>query len=202
MWGEESGKRSASWCAGFVGTSMRTGFGSTKKSGQGRLISGSVNAVSEEQSTNKRRVRRKALPQEFKKGEVANPAGRPKGVIDRRMRFRMLFTDEEIDNFSRKVMKMAKEGHPVAVRCVMERLQAPLKPLDEPVSLPECKGTPQEQMEYVFDAVANGRITPAQGSILTGMLKDKMAAIEHEEMAQRLEALERLMSAIRGAVDA
>ena len=76
----------------------------------------------------------------FKTGQSGNPGGRPKGSLNKATLASQALLDGEAEALTRKVVELAKEGHPVALRLCLERLLPPRK--DRPINftLPKIKG--------------------------------------------------------------
>src|SRR5450759_1705264 len=76
----------------------------------------------------------------FKTGQSGNPGGRPKGALNKATLATQALLDGEAEALTRKVVELAKDGNPVALRLCLERLLPPRK--DRPISftLPKIKG--------------------------------------------------------------
>lgn len=97
-----------------------------------------------------------------------------------------------------KCVALARDGDPACMRLVLERIAPVRKSQLAPIELPDGfeKLTPLEQIAAIDKQVADGEISPDVGAILVGMIKDRLAVIEHEDMVKRLEAMEALLGAI------
>ncbi|HYE36130.1 DUF5681 domain-containing protein [Methylocaldum sp.] len=135
----------------------------------------------------------------FKPGQSGNPRGRPRGVPDRRNLFHWV-TEEDRQAVFAKCVELARAGDAACMRLVLERIAPVRKTQHEPVKLPDGfeKLAPLEQIEAIDAQVAAGEIAPDVGVLLAGMAKDKMAAIEHEEMEKRISELEDLVATLQG----
>jgi hypothetical protein len=133
----------------------------------------------------------------FKPGQTGNPKGRPPGRPDRRNLFHWV-TEADREAVFSKCLELAKDGDPAALRLVLERIAPVRKSQLAPVELPGDYADlpPLEQIAAIDKQVALGEISPDVGAILIGMIDTKMRAIEHGELAKRLEALEALLGAI------
>jgi hypothetical protein len=62
----------------------------------------------------------KAMP--FQKGESGNPAGRPRGIVNRATALAQNLLSERAEWIARKVIELAEAGDMAAIRVCMERL--------------------------------------------------------------------------------
>src|SRR5262245_5743093 len=62
----------------------------------------------------------KAMP--FQKGQSGNPAGRPRGIVNRATALAQNLLSERAEGIARKVIELAEEGDMAAIRVCMERL--------------------------------------------------------------------------------
>ena len=88
--------------------------------------------------------------------------------------------DGEAEALTRKVVELAKDGNPVALRLCLERLLPPRK--DRPVNftLPRIEGAQDllKALGAILEAVAQGEITPGEGQTLTAMLDGYRKGLE------------------------
>jgi len=129
----------------------------------------------------------------FKSGQSGNPGGRPKGSLNKATLASQALLDGEAEALTRKVVELAKEGHPVALRLCLERLLPPRK--DRPVNftLPRIEGAEDlvKALRAILEAVAQGEITPAEGQTLTAMLDGYRKGLETADLEARVTALEK-----------
>ena len=128
-----------------------------------------------------------------KSGLSGNPGGRPKGSLNKATLDSQALLDGEAEALTRKVVELAKEGHPVALRLCLERLLPPRK--DRPVNftLPRIEGAEDlvKALRAILEAVAQGEITPAEGQTLTAMLDGYRRGLETADLEARVTALEK-----------
>ena len=131
-----------------------------------------------------------------KSGLSGNPGGRPKGSLNKATLDSQALLDGEAEALTRKVVELAKEGHPVALRLCLERLLPPRK--DRPVNftLPRIEGAKDlvKALGAILEAVARGEITPGEGQTLTAMLDAYRKGIETVDFEARITALEKEMA--------
>lgn len=84
---------------------------------------------------------------------------------------------------------------PMLLSEAMKRLQPPLKPTGEKITLNIAEGaTHAEKCESIFMAVTGGGISAEHGQMLIGMIKDSIAIAESTELLERLEKIEQLLA--------
>lgn len=126
----------------------------------------------------------------FKQGQSGNPAGRPKGIIDKRwaLRNRLESASETLVD---EAIKRAIDGDSGLMRALLGRLVAPAKAetLLATFSLPE--GSLSDQASAVMQAVSAGLIAPSTGGELLAALSQVAKIREADELLRRVESLER-----------
>lgn len=122
----------------------------------------------------------------FKPGESGNPSGRPKGSTN----FAALRKQIKTGEILKIVEDAARRGDLTACKLLLERSLPALRPVDTPVTLP-MDGSLAEIGRAILEAVAQGKITPSEGSTLMGGLSQLGRVIEVAELSRRIETLER-----------
>jgi hypothetical protein len=133
----------------------------------------------------------------FQVGESGNPSGRPKGIIDRRSKFRGLL-EAHAETIIQKLVENAKVGDPVALRLCVERLLPRIKP-DSGIDFPLPDGridAGANMLQIANDlvqAVASGVLTLEEAVKFSGFLKAQRWAINEAErkVKEEVEAEER-----------
>ena len=129
----------------------------------------------------------------FKSGQSGNPGGRPKGSLNKATLASQALLDGEAEALTRKVVELAKDGNPVALRLCLDRLLPPRK--DRPVNftLPRIEGAQDlvKALGAILEAVARGEITPGEGQTLTAMLDGYRKGLETADLEIRVTALEK-----------
>lgn len=127
----------------------------------------------------------------FQPGQSGNPAGKPKGAKDKRTAFRDLLTPHA-DELIRKAVALAKKGDPTCLRLCLERIVPALKSEGAPVSLPALAdaATLSDQGRVILRAVAEGSLSPDRAGTLLQAVAAQARAVEVDELARRIEALE------------
>lgn len=94
-----------------------------------------------------------------------------------------------------EILKVVEEsalaGDMTAARLLLERSLPALRPVDTPVTIPSPTDNSLADVgRSVLDAVAQGRLTPGEGSTLLGGIAQLGRVIEVDELVKRIETLE------------
>jgi Family of unknown function (DUF5681) len=120
----------------------------------------------------------KAMP--FQKGQSGNPAGRPRGIVNRATALAQNLLSEHAEWIARKVIELAEEGDMTAIRVCMERLVPPIKHQPVAVELPPIE-KPADSVEAVASiaaAVAAGDLTAAEAAELAKVVDVYVRALD------------------------
>jgi hypothetical protein len=132
----------------------------------------------------------------WKKGQSGNPAGKKPGTRHRATIAIEQLLDGEGEALTRKAIELAKDGDLVAIKLCLDRILPPRKSRAVNIDLPAvdtCAGVEQAQA-VIVRVVAEGEITPDEGSTLSSILEARRKSIEtneHEVRLNRLEGLEK-----------
>lgn len=127
---------------------------------------------------------------QFRPGRSGNPAGRPKGVPDRRNELRDLITPHVPDLLD-KAIELAKGGDVNALRLLLDRTVPPLK--QQSNARPFDLGDGIELADIgraIIRAVADGNLTPDVGRELIDALSAQCKLVEVDEIMRRLQLIE------------
>ncbi len=125
----------------------------------------------------------------FEKGISGNPAGRPKGVKDKRRKFLEL-AESDLKTIADKAIELAKDGNTQMIKLILERV-LPAKPEDSTlVDGVDMTGNAYEQARQIMQALSDGEITPAEAQRLMACTKAYIDAVEVKELRQRLDTVE------------
>jgi len=124
----------------------------------------------------------------FAKGKSGNPNGRPpkgRAIPD--------LLESRREDLVNKAVEMAMEGDTQALRICLDRLTPPLKSAEETIMLPEFdpEAPLEEQARQIVASAARGEIPPTTASTLTAALQGRARVAEVDELASRIEALEK-----------
>lgn len=139
----------------------------------------------------------------FAPGESGNKLGRPSGITDKRIGFRKLLEPHAPEIVS-KLIQMAKDGEPTAMRLVIERLIPKIK--DRPITfdLPNVDYTNADAVFTiglgVMKGLALGDITPDEAHKISTFLAVYSKTILEVENERRISALEAMSSKLKQEV--
>lgn len=127
----------------------------------------------------------------FKKGESGNPAGRPKGIADRRVKLRETLEQRAPDLIG-KLIELALDGDTQALKICVDRCLPVTKSRDEPIEVSGLCDAQSlaDQGREVVKHLGNGTLTPSEASAILGALASNAKLIETDELTRRIEALE------------
>ncbi|MEW5882270.1 MAG: hypothetical protein AB1761_17750 [Pseudomonadota bacterium] len=130
------------------------------------------------------------MPKAVKGGPSPNPAGRPKGIVDRRTKYRELI-EPHVPELTAKALAMALAGDTHMMRLLLDKVIPTPKVTDSPIDLgAPLVGSATEMGAVVLAAVSAGRITPDQADSIMRAIANLSRVIEVDELLRRVEALE------------
>ena len=125
----------------------------------------------------------------FEKGKSGNPAGRPKGIQDKRVEMRALL-EPYASSLIEKAVQLALEGDTTALKLCVDKIVPSIKPISESVLI-EADKSLAVTGKSVVDAMTSGCISVTSGF---DVLRSLQAQAKLEEMTiieERLSALEK-----------
>ena len=125
---------------------------------------------------------------QFTKGTSGNPAGRPKGIKDKRHRFSEAI-ESMIPQVLDSVFQKAIAGDMTAARMLLDRTLPNKRPEQERVEISHTGNFPSDA-QNVLRSVLDGDVSPDVGASLLSAMTSVLKAIEVEELTKRIEALE------------
>jgi hypothetical protein len=126
----------------------------------------------------------------FKPGQSGNPKGKPKDKTPATLLRKSIADD--MPEIIQTLVSLAKNGDVAAAKVLLDRTCPALKPQAMPISLP-TNGTLAEQGNEIIKATMAGQIPPDVGSQLITALSNQGKLIELQEMAERLQRLEKML---------
>ena len=129
---------------------------------------------------------------QFKKGSSGNPAGRPAGSRNQTTLVLEQLLEGDGEQLIKKAIGMAQQGNVYALRLCLERIIPPRKERciilnSRPVE--SAKDLPLQFQDIVL-AIAEGRITPAEGESISNVLTGHGQILAIAEFERRLASLE------------
>lgn len=125
-----------------------------------------------------------------KDGPSPNPAGRPRGIPDRRL----LATEQMLSEMRAIVSVLvgkALEGDTGAISVVLSKVMPSLKAQAEKVNFDLNTDAPaSEQVAQVLDAIASGALAPDVGRLIIDSVKALAEVKATEDLEARIAALE------------
>ena len=122
------------------------------------------------------------------KGLSGNPAGRPKGIKDKRHRFNEAI-ESMIPAVLESVFQKAVAGDMTAAKMLLDRSLPTKRPEQERVQISIKENTALNARD-VLQGVFAGEVSPDVGASLLTAITGVLKAIEVEDLAKRIEALE------------
>ena len=136
---------------------------------------------------------------QFTKGASGNPAGRPRGIKDKRHRYA-----ESIDSMIPQILdcvyQKALAGDMTAARMLLDRTLPNKRPEQERVEI-EHSGNIASDAQNVLRSMLDGEVSPDVRASLFSAMTSVLKAIEVEELAKRIEALEEAKSCLLESLD-
>ena len=131
---------------------------------------------------------------QFQKGESGNPAGRPRGVQDRRVALRRAL-EERAEELLAKAVEEALKGNTAVLVALLSRLILNAKSESTFLENTNPDGTPSEQAAQIVSSALAGQISPSTASELLGSLVSALRIKEADELEVRIDRLERIIDA-------
>jgi hypothetical protein len=126
------------------------------------------------------------------KGTSGNRSGRPAGSRNKSTVVLEQMLEGERERIMRKLIDLALDSDVTAIRLCMDRLLPPRKDRPVQLDLPPIQTMEQVSiaMGRVFQAIAEGQITPGEGETLVKLLAVQKEVIATAELEPRMEKLE------------
>ena len=132
----------------------------------------------------------------FKPGQSGNPNGRQAGSRSKVLVALDALGEGEAEGIVKAMIEKAKQGDAQAGRTILERVWPPRKGARLQFDLPEVSKADQlpGAIAAVNRQVAEGEISPDEGTLIVGLLDAQRRAIETSELAARVAILEERLS--------
>ena len=126
----------------------------------------------------------------WQKGVSANPAGCPKGIIDKRPKLQNAFSDDAVA-IAKVVIGKALEGDMQAANIALSRIAPPLRPQAERVQFELRDDVPlSPQARQILQAVADAKVDADSAKLLISCIQSVAGIRAVEELEERLTLLE------------
>ena len=120
-----------------------------------------------------------------------NPNGRPKGIIDKRMKVNQALLNDA-DDIAKVVIQSALNGDMQAASLVLSRIAPVLKAQAETVQFElDASASVTEQAQSVLQAIADGLVAPDVGKQIIDVIGALNGIRQIDELEQRIEAMEK-----------
>jgi hypothetical protein len=108
----------------------------------------------------------------FKKGQSGNPKGKPKGALNKTAMPAQQLLEADAQEITRKVIELAKQGNPMALKLCLERILPPRTERPIALKLPEVNVASDvpRALNAILASVSRGAITPSEAGILAGVV--------------------------------
>jgi hypothetical protein len=133
---------------------------------------------------------------QFQKGQSGNPAGRPRGALNRATVLAQELLSARVERIAGKLIELAEGGDMRAIRVCMERLMPVIKHQPIAVELPPI-GNAADSVEAVASiaaAVAAGELTATEAAELAKVVDVYVGALASRGFEERLSKLEKGIS--------
>jgi hypothetical protein len=128
----------------------------------------------------------------FHKGESGNPAGRPRGALNRATVVAQELLAARVERIANKLIELAEGGDMRAIRVCMDRLLPAIKDQPIAVELPPVE-KPADSVEAaaaIAAAVAAGELTATEAAKLAKVVEVYVRALDSKGFDERLGKLE------------
>ncbi|HEY1430219.1 MAG TPA: DUF5681 domain-containing protein [Stellaceae bacterium] len=132
----------------------------------------------------------------FQKGQSGNPAGRPRGALNRATVLAQTLLSERAESIAGKVIELAERGDMTALRVCMDRLVPVIKHQPIAVELPPIE-KPADSVDAaasIAAAVAAGELTATEAAELAKVVDVYVRAVDSRGFDERLSKLEKEIS--------
>ncbi len=128
----------------------------------------------------------------YKKGFSGNPKGKPKGARNKSTLAAEALLEGSLEKICKKVEEEALNGNMQAAKMILERFLPPRKDRCIEIDLPSVHTFEDVliAIEFIFNAVGKGNITPLEGELLAKMVESYSKALESYQFEFRLKNLE------------
>lgn len=129
----------------------------------------------------------------FAPGESGNPAGRPKGALNKATLAAQALFDGDAEALSGDLLQRAKNGNMIAARICLDRIVPRRREAPVAFTLPAVYTVDDAiyASNLVLAGVGNGELTPGEGAKLMGLLAQQRSLVQLSAIERRMEQVER-----------
>ena len=133
----------------------------------------------------------------WQKGQSGNPAGRPKGSLNKATLASLAILEGEAEAITRKAIELATSGDIQAIRLCMERLVPRPKEVPLSVHIPPVRSPVEatHTISQLIEKLASGELLPSEVESICRVLEQYRKQYETNELEERLQKLEELYGA-------
>lgn len=131
----------------------------------------------------------------FQPGRSGNPAGRPRGSLNRRTLLLQQLFEGEAEAIGRKCIDLALIGDPTSLKLSLERLLPPVRDRLVTINVPPLKGI-EDLPAFgvaVVNSIARGELTAAEGRALLEAADAFRRGVAESDTAKRLDEIEEIL---------
>lgn len=125
----------------------------------------------------------------FQPGKSGNPGGRPRKTRSGADKIRQALLGDAPEILA-ALAAQAKQGDPQAAKLILDRCIPPMRPTDNPVSVPIPVANLADAAKAILLAASTGQVTITEAQGLASVLASTAKAIEIDELVKRIDARE------------
>jgi hypothetical protein len=125
----------------------------------------------------------------FKKGESGNPAGRPRGSVNKNLQM----LRDAASAILPDLIKRAKSGDLEAQKLILDRGIPRLRAVSMPEALPLLEGTLTDQAKALVALIAEGNLSTTVAAEIAGIITASARVEEVDQLRDELKALQALL---------
>jgi hypothetical protein len=139
------------------------------------------------------RTQKRRQVMQFQKGESGNPAGRPRGSLNRTTVLMQSLLEANAEAIARKAIDLATGGDLTAIRICFDRLVPARKhePVDFDLPRLDTAADTVTAASTIVAAVAAGELTPSEAADIAKAVDIYVRALATQQFEERLAKLER-----------
>ena len=133
----------------------------------------------------------------WNKGESGNPAGRPKGSLNKATLASLAILQDESEKITRKAVELAIDGDLGAIRLCLERLVPRARETQLTVDIPPIR-SPEDAVQTIstlLERLSRGELLPSEAESICRVLEQYRKQYETNELDVRLTKLEQAYGA-------